>query len=297
MIKKIISDRNIFLVMAVAAGILFPDLAQILKSSTFWVLAVVMTFSLSGILTKSLFPLKTVVKPMLKGILLNHIIFGVIMIPVAFLFRYDQNLFIGFIIIAATPPGVAIIPFTVKSGGNLNYSILGTFGAFIASIFLAPLIIGSFSGNPDINPFEIFKVMILLIIIPFAASRLLLIKRIIEPVKKVRGVIIDIGFSIIIYTSVGVNSHVFVSDFSTLFKVSLGVLAVMFGGSFLLKQIIKKRVSKPDIISSQLLFAVKSSGFSVVTAIQLFGDKAAVPPTILSVAVLIYLLVVIYKNK
>ncbi len=297
MIKKIISDRNIFLVMAVAAGILFPDLAQILKSSTFWVLAVVMTFSLSGILTKSLFPLKTVVKPMLKGILLNHIIFGVIMIPVAFLFRYDQNLFIGFIIIAATPPGVAIIPFTVKSGGNLNYSILGTFGAFIASIFLAPLIIGGFSGNPDINPFEIFKVMILLIIIPFAASRLLLIKRIIEPVKKVRGVIIDIGFSIIIYTSVGVNSHVFVSDFSTLFKVSLGVLAVMFGGSFLLKQIIKKRVSKPDIISSQLLFAVKSSGFSVVTAIQLFGDKAAVPPTILSVAVLIYLLVVIYKNK
>ena len=91
MIKKIISDRNIFLVMAVAAGILFPDFAQILKSSTFWVLALVMTFSLSGILTKSLFPLKTIVTPMLKGIILNHIIFGLIMIPVAFLFIKINN--------------------------------------------------------------------------------------------------------------------------------------------------------------------------------------------------------------
>ena len=297
MIKKIISDRNIFLVMAVAAGILFPNLAQILKSSTFWVLAVVMTFSLSGILTRSLFPLKSIIKPMLKGIVLNHIIFGMIMIPVAFLFRYDQNLFIGFIIIAATPPGVAIIPFTVKSNGNLNLSILGTFGAFIASIFLAPLIIGGFSGNSDINPVEIFKVMILLIIIPFAVSRLLLLKKIENSVKKVRGIIIDIGFSIIIYTSVGVNSHVFLSDFSTLLKISVSILVVMFGGSILIKQILKKKISKPDLISSQLLFAVKSSGFSVVTAIQLFGDKAAVPPTISSVVVLIYLLIVIYKNK
>jgi BASS family bile acid:Na+ symporter len=136
-----------------------------------------------------------------------------------------------------------------------------------------------------------------LIIIPFVASRFLLLKQIIEPVKRVRGIIIDIGFAVIIYTSVGVNSHVFISDFSTLFKVSLSILLVMFGGSFLLKKIIKKQTAKPDIISSQLLFAVKSSGFSVVTAIQLFGDKAAVPPTILSVAVLIYLLFTIYKNK
>ena len=297
MIKRIVSDRNMLLVLAVISGIFLPDLAVYLKSTTFWILAIVMTFSLSGISSKSLFPLKTVIKPMLKGILLNHFVYGVVMISFAYLFRDNYSLFVGFIILAATPPGVAIIPFTAKMNGNLNYSILGTFGAFMASIFLAPIIIEVFAGSSQVSSFDLFKVMLMLIVTPFLLSRLLLLKPIINPVEKYRGKIIDIGFALIIYTSVGINNQVFFNDFPTLIKVVSVLFVVMFIGSFILKQILKNKLSKPDLISTQLLYSVKSSGFSVVTAIQLFGNKSAIPATVLSVMTLVYLLFLILKNS
>lgn len=290
MIKKIISDRNILLVLAVVSGFVFPEFAGYLKSSTFWVLAIVMTFSLSGISAKALFPLKTIIVPMLKGIFLNHIVYGILMISFAYLFKDDNNLFIGFIILAATPPGVAIIPFTAKLSGNLNYSILGTFGAFIASIFLTPLIIEVFIGDSSISSLELLKIMIILIIIPFIISRLLLLEPIVKSVVKLRGTVIDIGFALIIYTSVGINNQVFYNDFETLIKVVLVLVFVMFVGGWILKKVLKNKIPKEDIISTQLLYAVKSSGFAVVTAIALFGDKAAIPATVLSVMTLVYLL-------
>ena len=297
MIKRIVSDRNILLVLAVIFGIFLPDLSIYLKSSTFWILAIVMTFSLSGISSKSLFPLKTVIVPMLKGVLLNHFVYGVVMISFAYLFKDNYSLFVGFIILAATPPGVAIIPFTAKMSGNLNYSILGTFGAFMASIFLAPIIIEVFAGSSEVSSFELFKVMLMLIVTPFLLSRLLLLKPIIKPVEKHRGKIIDIGFALIIYTSIGINNQVFFNDFPTLIKVISVLFAVMFIGSFILKQVLKNKLSKPDLISTQLLYSVKSSGFSVVTAIQLFGNKSAIPATVLSVMTLVYLLFLIFSNS
>jgi len=297
MIKKIISDRNILLVLAVLFGFIFPEFAEYLKSSTFWVLAIVMTFSLSGISTKALFPLKTVIIPMLKGIFLNHIVYGFLMISFAFLFRENNNLFVGFIILAATPPGVAIIPFTVKMKGNLNYSILGTFGAFLASIFFTPFIIEVFAKNDSISSFELLKIMIMLIVVPFALSRLLLLKPIVNQVIKTRGSIIDIGFAIIIYTSVGINNQVFFNDFETLIKVVLVLFIIMFVVSWLIKTVLRNKIPKEDIISTQLLYAVKSSGFAVVTAIELFGNKSAIPATVLSVITLVYLLYQILLTK
>ena len=290
MIKKIISDRNILLVLAVVFGFIFPEFAKEIKSSTFWVLAIVMTFSLSGISTKSLFPLKTVIAPMLKGILLNHIIYGILMISMAYIFKDNNNLFVGFIILAATPPGVAIIPFTAKMNGNLNYSILGTFGAFLASIFFTPFIIEVFAGNNSISSFELLKIMIILIVIPFALSRLLLLKPIARPIVKFRGSVIDIGFAIIIYTSVGINNQVFFNDFETLIKVISVLFFIMFIVGWIIKKLLKNKISKEDIISTQLLYSVKSSGFAVVTAIELFGNKSAIPATVLSVMTLAYLL-------
>jgi BASS family bile acid:Na+ symporter len=256
-----------------------------------------MAFSLSGISTKSLFPLKSLIIPMFKGIFLNHIIYGILMISFAYIFKENTNLFIGFIILAATPPGVAIIPFTAKMNGNLNYSILATFGAFVASIFLSPLIIKIFSGNDSISSFDLFKIMFILIVIPFFVSRLFVLKPIEKTIVKFRGSLIDIGFALIIYTSVGINNHVFYSDFPSLIKVVFVLFVIMFIGSWIIKKLFKNKLNKADIISTQLLFAVKSSGFSVVTAIELFGNKSAFPATVLSVMTLVYLLYQIFVNS
>lgn len=297
MIKKIISDRNIFLVIAVIAGIFLPEFSKYIKEFITIILGIVMTFSLSAISTSSLFPLKRIIKPFVIGITLNYIIFGIFILIAAFLFKDNEDIFYGLIIIAATPPGVAIIPFTYKLNGDLNTSIIGTFAAFIASIFLAPLIIGIFSKDAGINSLEIFKLMVFLIIIPFIISRLLIIDKLVTYVKKIRGSIVDFGFTIIIYTSVGLNNQVFFTDYLMLIKISVIFFIIMAGIGMIYSVIMKNKITHEEIISHKLLFAIKSSGFAVVTSIDIFGIKSALPATIMSVCVLVYLLTLVLLKK
>ncbi len=295
---KIIKSKNTLLVLSVLGGIFLPQFSHTLAPFTFWFLAIVMTFSLSGLSFRSLFPIKTVIKPMLIGILLNYLIFGVLILIVASLFfDVKSDLFIGFVIIAATPPGVAIIPFSVKLNGDLNYSIVGVFGAFLASIFLTPAIIEFFVGNGSVDSMQLFKIMMLLIVLPFGISRLLRQKQFLKTVEKTRGQVIDIGFALIIYASIGINNHVFFNDFYLLFKINLVFFIVMFFGSYVFKFIIKNKVSPAKAISTRLLFAIKSSGFAVVTAMELFGDRVAIPATVMSVLVLVYLFALIFESS
>ena len=283
-------NRNLLLVLAVLLGIVFPKFAIDLKPFTFWILAFVMLASLTAISNKVLSSIKKLLKPMLIGVVLNHIVFGFFAIIAAYIFSFDINLFYGFIIIAATPPGVAIIPFTAKLNGNVEYSIIATFGAFLASVFLSPLIIKFFSGSSAVNSFQILKSMVLLILVPFLLSRFLLFERIKPVIIKTRGSVVDVGFSLIIYTSLGLNSHVFYNDFILLGELVLTFIFIMFIGGKLLELVLKSKVSKDIIIADKLIFTIKSSGFAVVTAIQVFGDEAAVPATVMSVMVLMYLL-------
>ncbi len=297
MIKKILFNRNLLLLLAIFVGILFPKYSLLLKDYILIILAIVMTVSLSAISLDALFPLKKVIKPMLVGIFFNHFVFGIFIIIVAYFYTFNTNLFYGFIVIAATPPGVAIIPFTFKLKGNLDYSIIGTFGAFLASIILAPLIMYLFIGSTDVNPFAILKIMILLIVVPFAISRLLLLKQVKQTTINHRGRIIDYGFFLIIYTSVGLNSEAFYNNYFLLSSIFLAFIIIMFGIAKIFGLFLQKSNTKEDVISKKLLFSVKSSGFAVVTAIDTFGIEAAIPATVMSVVVILYLLAnITFKN-
>ncbi|RLD41537.1 MAG: hypothetical protein DRI86_13190 [Bacteroidetes bacterium] len=97
---------------------------------------------------------------MLTGIFLNYLVFGSALLFVASIFfDTSSDLFIGFVIIAANPPGVAIIPFSVKLNGNLNYSIVGVFGAFLASIVLTPAIIELFVGEGGVDSMQFLQLL------------------------------------------------------------------------------------------------------------------------------------------
>jgi BASS family bile acid:Na+ symporter len=52
----------------------------------------------------------------------------------------------------------------------------------------------------------------------------------------------------------------------------------------------KMNISYERTVPKVLLLTIKSSGFSVVTAMTLFGKEAAIPSAILAVIVLLYLL-------
>lgn len=289
---KVLLNRNFILVLAVILGLLIGQYASFFKSYTFYVLAVVMTFSTTGISTKAMFPLKEMIKPMIIGSLLNYVVFGAVIIGLSYWLMPTPELFLGFVVIASTPPGVAVIPFSHILEGDLKYAIVGTLGAFLSSIFFAPLIVGLFSNiDGGIDPMNLFVAMIQLVLVPLLISRLLLWKPIKPTVEKVRGRIVDWGFALIIFTAVGLNRQVFFSNFEVLLLVSLVLILGTFGLGLIFEQLCRKiGVKAPVAITQNLLVTIKSSGFAVVTALTLFGEEAAIPSAVLAVVVLAYLL-------
>ena len=297
-IKQILLNRNTILVFAVLAGIIVGDKASSLKGLTFPALAITMTFSMTGMRMSQVRDFNGVYKPFLMGILLNYGLFSLVLLPLAYWFMPTPELFYGFVVIAAAPPGVAIIPFSYILKGDVIYAIIGVVGAFLGSIFIAPLLVNIFAASKGISSWDLFIMMVQLVVAPLIISRFLLWKPLFKYIEPIRGKVVDWGFAVLIFVAVGINREVFFTEPLLLVKVSLILLTATFVLGFVYTKIADKIGISQSIITSQsMLVAIKSSGFSVFTAITLFGKEAAIPSAVMAVVVLLYLIYLSLKSK
>ncbi len=297
-IFNLLRNRNFVLVLAVVLGLVIGDYAGSIKAYTTYILAIVMTFSMTNIRTSSLYPPKTLLKPMLIGILLNYLVYAVVMIGLAYFLIEDKELFYGFVVIATTPPGVAIIPFSYILKGDVEYSIKGVLGAFLCTVFVTPFAVGWITGNEGIATLDLFLLMVKTIVIPLIVSRFLLMAPLFKVVDKIRGKVVDWGFAVLIFIAVGLNRQVFFSEPAILLRIAL----ILFVTHFVMGLIYEKlflflKRDKVKVMSENLLLTIKSSGFAVVTAITLFGQKAAIPTAGLAIFVLLYLLFLSFRME
>jgi len=175
---KILNNRNTLLIVALIAGLIYSDLAIIIKHYTVYILAIVMIFSTTSFQLSRLKNYKFFTKATLVSFLLNYVLFGIFLLVPAYFLIKEKELFWGFVVIAATPPGIAIIPFTFIFKGDEEYALMGVLGVYLLAIFISPLIIGLFVHNVVIEPKDLFFVTIKVIVIPLILSRLLLFKKI-----------------------------------------------------------------------------------------------------------------------
>lgn len=297
-IYKLILNRNSILVFAVILGLIAGDYASHLQAYTFLALAITMSFSMTGIGMQSLLSPRKMIAPMFVGALLNYIVFGLIVIMLAYFTMPTPQLFYGFVVIAAAPPGVAIIPFSYILKGDVEYSIAGVLGAFLLSVVIAPLYVSLFANSQGVSSYSLFIMMVQLVLIPLLISRFLLYKPVFKYVEPVRGKIVDWGFAVLIFVAVGMNRQVFFTSPTILLLVSGVLLAATFGlGSIYALAAKRFGVSAPHVTAQTMLVTIKSSGFSVFTALALFGKEAAIPSAVLAVVVLLYLIFLSIKSS
>ncbi|MBN2667692.1 MAG: hypothetical protein JXR60_00565 [Bacteroidales bacterium] len=295
---KIVKNRNTILILAIVLGISVGDIAQNIKEYTFYILATVLSFSTTGIVMEDIKNKKFFISSMAQGILLNYLLFGTTLVALAYFFADNASLFNGFVVIAVSPPGVAIIPFSSMLKANVNRSTIGTAAGFLVAIFLAPIMIKILTGNNELKFMPLFYNMVKIIIVPFIISRILLLNTVKKITLKVRGQVVNWGFALIIFTAVGINRHIFIYHLDEVFKVGLILFIAMFILGQTYDYIIKRWVSdERERMSQNLLLTLKSSGFSVVVSLQLFGGDAVIPSAVLSVLVLAYLLFLTFKSS
>jgi BASS family bile acid:Na+ symporter len=288
---KILSNRNFVFMLAIIAGLLLPHSGVWTKSLMTPALALVMTLATVNVPNNYFLNPRALLTPSIAGILMSYLVLGGSLLCLSALLIDDKNLFTGFVLIAAVPPAVAVIPFTAILEGNTSYTLSGTVASYIAALLIMPLAFWIFMAGTFENPYKLLQIMLLLIVLPLLLSRVILYFNWQDRLTPVRGLLTDWGFFIVLYSMIGVNRNLIFSNP----VIILPVAAIVFFTTFILGWIIQKvcqlcGVDKKNIISFVLQGTLKNQGIAGGLAIALFEKEAALPSAIYSIFMILYIL-------
>lgn len=294
---KIINHRDFVLTLALVSGLILGERTTPLAEISVPVLALVMVFATTGFTFKSWIPLKNAIYPLALSTLLNFIVFGLVIILLSWIFFGEQAMFsyyIGFVLVAASPPGPSVIPFSTMLRGDTNFSVTGVFGLHIIAMVLTPLTLLLFLGQTLIDPLRIFYIMVQLIIIPLIISRFLRHPSVLPFIENIRETVIKWGFFLVITPIMGMSSSIFFSEPGIVFIMSLILIIAMYIMGFLYHVFMtRKGMSRDVIVSSTFMMTTKSSAFSAVAAFNFFQGEpmVALPSAVVSVFVTLFIIV------
>ena len=295
---KLLNNKTFILASAFIAGLLFGEAADFLSFLTLPALALVLTVSSTQVTFKDFTPPGRMLRPLSLAFAFNYLLLSSVIIFLAWWLMPSEDLWIGYVLLAAAPPGIAVVPFTYVLKGDIRISLIGTFGVYLLSILLTPIIIFLFTGAAEVSPLRLVSTMVQLILIPFFLAQVLRKTFLNNFIAKIRSNIINWGFFIVIFTVVGVNSEVFLSKPEVLLPVSVVAIISSFGlgiGVELVSKILK--LPKAEGKSLMLLSSIKTSAFASAVALSLFSREAAIPGAVISAWYALYFIFLGIKGE
>ena len=296
---KILKNRNFIFILAFALGFLIGDSAGTwIKYLAIPAIAIVMVASLIQFPFENFLNFKSLIKPALYSILVFYFIFGAVVLLLAKLLIRDNQLWIGFVLLACAPPGVAVPPFTKILGGDEKFSIIGMVSTYIAIMAIFPLAGIIFIGSNFVQPLKLIILFVEVIIGPMIVSQILIRFKWDKYITRHRGTIVNWGLFVIIFVVIALNRNLFFKDLKVLGIISLISLISILGLWLLLNLILKKLKFKSSIRKSLVLFGtVKNGPFAATMALRLFSEKASVPGAIFSIFLIIYLIILSFTAR
>ena len=288
---RLLNNRNLIFLLAMTFGLVLPQAAEWTKILMMPALALVMTLATINVPNDYFLKPRSTLKPSLAGILMTYVILGGAILLVSALLIDDKNLWIGFVLIAAVPPAVAVIPFTAILEGNVSYTLSGTIASYLAALLIMPLVFWIFIGTGFDDPYKLVRIMLLLIVLPLGLSRIILYFNWQDRIAPVRGLLTDWGFFIVLYSIIGVNRDLISSRPLSIVPVA----GVVFATTFVLGWAIQKtgvifKVDKKNIISLVLQGTLKNQGIAGGLAIALFEKEVALPSAVYSIFMILYIM-------
>ncbi len=296
--KRLLRNRDFVMILALAVGLFWGKGARWTEGLTLPALAIVMTLSTMGVTGGAFRPARALLVPALAGIAMNYVLLGGFLFGLNTVLIQDEALRNGFIIIAAVPPAVAVIPFTLFLKGDSAFSLIGTIGAYLGALIIMPLVAVTLLGSGFVAPGKLFVIMGELILVPLVLSRILVRTGVAPRIEPIKGAITNWSFFILTYTIVGLNREVFLSQPVSLIPVAFIAVASTFllgwgieglGGVF--------RVRPEALISLVLLGTLKNYGLAGGLALALFSEETAVPATVSTVFMVVYIIWLGFKRR
>jgi BASS family bile acid:Na+ symporter len=288
---RFLNNRNFIFLLAIGFGLALPQPAVWTKLMMMPALALVMTLATINVSNDYFLKPRAILIPSLFGILMTYVILGGVILAAAALLINAQNIWIGFVLIAAVPPAVAVIPFTAILEGNVSYTLSGTVASYLAALAIMPLMFWIFIGTGFADPYKLIRIMLLLIVVPLVLSRIILYFNWQDRIAPVRGLLTDWGFFVVLYSMIGVNRDLIFSQPLLIVPIAMVVLAATFVLGFVIEKIgVLAKVDKKNRISLVLLGTLKNQGIAGGLALALFEKEAALPSAVYSVFMILYIM-------
>ena len=261
-------------------------------------LAIVMTLATINVPNHYFLQPRAILKPSLIGIVMTYFILAGVILLLSALLVQERQLWIGFVLIAAVPPAVAVIPFTAILNGNVPYTLSGTVASYLAALIIMPLMFWIFIGTAVSDPSKLAGIIVMLIVLPLILSRIILYFKWQDRLTPVRGLLTDWGFFIVLYSMIGVNRDLIFSRPMAL----LPLAGTVFCATFVLGWIIQKsgeilKIEKSNLISLVLQGTLKNQGIAGGLAIALFEKETALPSAVYSVFMILYVMWLDWRKK
>jgi bile acid:Na+ symporter, BASS family len=291
-IIKILSHRNFLLTSALVFGLLLGEKTLVLAQASVYILALVMVFATVDFSFSVFAKPKQSLVLLSKAFFLNYIVFAAVLLSLSYFLFPGSELWVGCVLLAASPPGPSVVPFAAIMKGDVNYGVIGLFGLHLIALVATPLIMVLFTGNNMANPMILILVLLKTIVVPVIISRPLRHKKVLPFVQKIKGKIINWGFFLIILPIVGQSKSVMIQNPKLITESIVLFFITMFVVAFVYVVIERKRrTDVKNIITSGFFLTTKSSAFAAVVVFTVGNETAAIPAAVHAFFVTVFFLV------
>ena len=282
-------NRNVLLLLALVLALPAGQAAPVFEPLVLPALGLVMTLALLEVSGKEFRSARTLVSPVLVGLALNFGLNGGLILVLSALLSIREAFFTGFVLIAAAPPAVAVVPFTALLRGDRTFSFLATIGCYLGALAITPLMSVGLLGTAFIHPFRIFKILLLLILLPLILSRLLRRSHLAARLEPVKGALTNWSFALITYTIVGLNRDLFLHHPLALISPIAIALVTTFGLGEVISRVARLAGLRHELtVSLVLLGTMKNAALAGGLALNLFNKQTALPATVCAIFLIIY---------
>ncbi|MBC7261825.1 MAG: hypothetical protein H5T63_07400 [Chloroflexi bacterium] len=287
---RLLRDRNFLLVSSVVLGFALGRTARLTQNLTLPALAVAMTVSVTEVQLRDFRPLSKVVQAALAGIVLTYLLNGAALLALTRLLMPEADVWTGIVLLAATPPGVAVIPFSYLLGGDIPFALVGSVGVYLSAVLLMPFIVTLFLGSAVVSPMRLIVILFQLLVIPIALSRLVVASPLNAPIKRWRGSIVNWAFALVIFTVIGLNRDRILQQPQILVWLLFIGLCTNFGLGFVLEWALQRMgIQRGRRLTSVLMGTIKNTSLTAATALALFSERVSLPAAVVSVTNVLYL--------
>ena len=289
---------NVIFLLALICGMILPQGFPIGNTLIFPALIVILTITLLRFPRGFFRRPGPLLSASIQGNVMNYIVLGNFIILASIFLIHKQEFWIGMVLIAAVPPPVDIILLGNLFRTDKTSIFTDLAGAYLGALFIIPLIGLGFFKYILPNYWNIILIVLGLILLPLALSRLAIEKewdKIIEPFEET---MIDCCYFIVFYTITASSRNLLMNWSSDLFIIaSIALVSTFFFAFAIRKTGLYFHSNENKITSFLLMGTMKDCGLAGGIALILFNRETALPSLIFAVFTFIYINWFKYKRR